>query len=128
MREERSTPPETVLTAEETQLSAAERLIEAHLADGTFNVDQLAEAMNYSRRQLSRILKKQTGLTPARLIQEVRLQRAYRSLEMRTYHTIAEVANSVGFEDPSYFSKVFVRRFGKTPSEILQAAAADNLR
>ena len=40
-------------------------------------------------------------------------------LTAHEYRTVAEVAQSVGFDDPSYFSKVFVRRFGRRPTEVV---------
>ena len=109
---------EVALSADRQRLADIEALVLNHLDDRGYGVDQLAKEVAYSRRQLARIIKKETGLTPAKLIQEIRLQHAYRSIQNKEYHTIAEVAMSVGFEDPSYFSKVFGKRFGKKPREV----------
>ena len=111
--------PAEPLTADEKLLSEIETYIKEHLDDRNLTVESLAAAMLYSRRQLSRLTKKQTGMSPARLVQEIRMQHAYRCLEQREYRTIAEVALSVGFDDPSYFSKVFGKRFGKQPSQVM---------
>ena len=77
----------------------------------------LADNMNYSRRQLARIIKKLTGLTPLNFIKEIRLQKARNILEMRQFSTVAEVGFEVGFTDASYFSKAFKKRFGMTPKQ-----------
>ncbi len=48
--------------------------------DESFMVEQPASQLNYSSRQLERNTKKYTGLTPNKLIREIRLQKAYRIL------------------------------------------------
>ena len=50
-------------------------------------------------------------------IHSIRLQKAYQLLQ-QTDLNISEIAYQVGFSDHSYFSKLFVRKYGKTPTEI----------
>lgn len=107
------------LTAEQALLKKAEFLIIEELANSNFKVGDLAKALNYSQRQLERIIKKLTGLSPLNFIKEIRLQQARQLLENRQFSTIAEVGHEVGFADPGYFSKVYYKRFGKRPSEVL---------
>ena len=52
-----------------------------------------------------------TGKTPAELLKEMRLQRAY-TLLMQTDKTIAEVSAEVGFELPGYFSSCLKKQYG----------------
>ena len=85
-----------------------------------FNVGQLAFKMAISERQFNRRLKKLTGLTPGNYLKEIKLQKARQLLENKVYSTIAEVAYSVGFSTPEYFSKIFKNRFGKSPSDYLK--------
>lgn len=106
------------LTAEQTLLKKAELLIIEHIANSHFKVGDLAKKLNYSQRQLERIIKKLTGLSPLNFIKEIRLQQARQLLESRQFSTVAEVGYEVGFADPGYFSKVYQRRFGKRPSEV----------
>lgn len=82
-------------------------------------VAYLADAGAMSERQFYRELKRLTGLTPLQYIQEVRLQKARHLLMHRAYSTISEVAYAVGFETPTYFSKLFEQHFGKHPSAFL---------
>jgi signal transduction histidine kinase/DNA-binding response OmpR family regulator len=82
-------------------------------------VGDLVEAAAMSERQLFREIKRLTGLTPNQYIQEVRLQKARHLLQHRAYGTLSEVAYAVGFETPSYFTRVFEQHFGKHPSEYL---------
>ncbi|MFK7775243.1 MAG: ATP-binding protein [Saprospiraceae bacterium] len=85
-----------------------------------FKVSQLAFEMAISERQFNRRLKKITGLTPGNYLKEIKLQKARQLLENKVYTTIAEVAYSVGFSTPEYFSKIFKNRFGKSPSDYLK--------
>ena len=84
-----------------------------------FGVLTLASEFNLSDRQLTRVTRRATGMSPAAFIREVRLTKARDLFTNSSYQTIAEVAYSVGFEKPSYFSKLFFERFGKKPSELL---------
>jgi len=83
-------------------------------------VGDLAAAGMMSERQFFREIKRLTGLTPNQYIQEVRLQKARHLLQHRAYNTLAEVAYAVGFDTPSYFTKVFEQHFGKHPSAYFQ--------
>ena len=57
---------------------------------------------------------------PNEFIRKIRLQKAYQFLEERRFFTVAEVRYNTGFENASYFSKIFLKRFGKRPEDILQ--------
>ena len=56
-----------------------------------------------------------TGLTPVQLLIDSRLARA-QSLLVETDLEVGAIARQVGFEDPSYFTRQFVQRLGRTPS------------
>lgn len=106
------------LSHEERFVKSAEDFVLQHLSDGNYKVSDLARDMTYSPRQLERLLKKMTGLSPVEFIREIRLQRAYRMLEERQFATVAEVRMEVGMENASYFSKKFRERFGINPGEV----------
>lgn len=110
--------PEESLNHEEKQLKMAETIVYENIDNNQFRVEDLAKKMNYSRRQIERIIKKLTGLTPAGFIREIRLQRARILLENRQFATIAEVRYAVGLDNASHFSKIFQERFGVKPSEV----------
>jgi signal transduction histidine kinase/DNA-binding response OmpR family regulator/ligand-binding sensor domain-containing protein len=93
------------------------QVIEARLDDATLGVDDLAQAMAMSRRTLNRKLSTTANMAAIDLIRHYRLQRAIQLL--RTGRSIAETAYSVGFESPSYFSKLFKQAYKQTPSEFL---------
>lgn len=88
---------------------------ENNLANPQFGVASLAETVHLSSSQLTRKLKALTGHTPADFIKHIRLQKALELLKKN--NSITDVSWAVGFEDPSYFGKVFKKHFGVPPSE-----------
>lgn len=105
-------------SVEKRLLREAEEVILKNIDNTNFKVQDLASSLNYSQRQLSRIIKNYTGLTPVNFILELKLQRAYYLIKERRYSTISEVRYDVGIESASYFSKKFTERFGVRPSEL----------
>lgn len=83
------------------------------------SVADIARELLLSERQLYRMAKGLTGCSPAQLVREVRLQRAYELLVSGDVSKVDEVAIKVGFGPSTYFSRVFSERFGKRPSEFL---------
>nr|WP_299381183.1 tetratricopeptide repeat protein [Allomuricauda sp.] len=94
-------------------------VLEAEMANDQFGVVELADAVALSRSQLFRKIKAITNRTPIEFIRTFRLHRAMDMLQQRS-GTVAEIAYSVGFQNPSYFSKCFQEEFGTLPSSISQ--------
>lgn len=74
-----------------------------------------AEAAGISSNYLSRLVKQYTGRSVGAWLDIVRIQRAKRLLSS-TVLPIIDVSNSVGIEDQSYFSRLFKKQTGMTPS------------
>jgi signal transduction histidine kinase/DNA-binding NarL/FixJ family response regulator len=83
------------------------------------SVYDLAFELGMSERQLYRLAKTLTGCTPAQLVKEVRLQKAYELLLGGTIQKVADLTKQVGFEDIDYFARQFYDRFGKRPTDFL---------
>ena len=116
-KQNENTETETI-SAEQELLKKAEALALINLDNSNYKVADLAKEMAYSERQLGRIIKKLTGFAPKQFIRELRLQKAWQLLEIRQFASIGEVSFEVGIDNTSYFSKVFLERFGKKPSEV----------
>lgn len=99
-------------------MERVQHLIDLHLTDTVFGVEQLADKMAMSRRTLHRKIASLTGLTPVEVIRNHRLHRSLPHL--RQGKPIADVAFVVGFETPSYFAKCFQELFGQKPSDMQQ--------
>jgi signal transduction histidine kinase/DNA-binding response OmpR family regulator len=110
---------EEEVSHEQKILKKLEQEVYEHIEDSNFNVQRLAEIASMSERQLYRYIKQMTGLTPASFVREVRLQRAMELLQKGIYKRTSQVSYAVGFQQPAYFSTVFKKRFGRTPSEYI---------
>ena len=96
------------------------QVIKRNLNNQSLPLSQLALKMNMSERCLHYKVKKLTGTTPAKFINEFRLQKAKELLITRTYLTVKEVSFAVGFQKTSYFSQLYQKKFGCRPSKHLQ--------
>lgn len=97
-------------------LQRVEEIVTRNLADYEFDIDQLAQQMAVSRRQLFRKFKALAGCTPNVFVREIRLKRAAELLKNSPL-TVSEIIYAVGFSDPKYFRTVFKERFGVLPGE-----------
>jgi TolB-like protein/AraC-like DNA-binding protein/TPR repeat protein len=97
-----------------TELNA---IVEQNMANEQFGVSELADAMNMSRSNLLRKVKKETNLSVSQHISQVRLTRAMELLKTTSLN-VSEVSHQVGFNSPSYFIKCFRERYGYPPGEI----------
>ncbi|HZI24019.1 MAG TPA: ATP-binding protein [Chryseolinea sp.] len=90
--------------------------IESNISNSHFSVEILAEEMNLSRAQLFRKVKALINTSPSELINDLRLQRAAHLIRAKA-DNVAQIGYAVGFNEQSYFSKRFRKKFGVSPSE-----------
>jgi DNA-binding response OmpR family regulator len=84
-----------------------------------FDKEEFAFAMNVSSSLLYKKTKSLTDQSPTDFIKTIRLNHAVELLQTRNY-TVTEVSELCGFASVGYFSTVFRKHYGKTPSEILE--------
>ncbi len=94
-------------------------VVKANLANAEFNKDEFASAMNISSSLLYKKIKSLTNQSPTDFIKTVRLNHALELLQSRNY-TVTEVSELCGFASIGYFSTVFKKHYGKSPTEILE--------
>lgn len=92
--------------------------IETHYYE-KITLDQLAEMVYLSPAYLSRIFKKETGTTFNDYLIQVRIGKAKSLLHHKDLR-VTDIAEAVGFDDQSYFTKVFRRIVGVTPLKYRQ--------
>lgn len=86
--------------------------IEEHYKDGS--LIQLADQLHYNVYFLSREIKRSTGLNFTDLIQNKRLKQASYLL-LHTSMSVADISGAVGYENISYFHRIFKKHFGVSP-------------
>lgn len=112
--------PEVERTSESNEVvrdfvDKATSLIVEHLSDSEFTIDSLCREMAMSRTLFYVKLKSYTGKSPQDFIRIIRLERA--SLMLRSGRNVTDVAALTGFDNPKYFSTVFKKYFGVSPSK-----------
>lgn len=109
----------TYPSADKIFLEAIINSIELHLEEPEFDLERLSTEMSMSKSTLYRKIKSMTGMTPLEFVRNIKMKRACMMLLSRTKN-ISEVAYSLGFSSPKYFTKCFKEEFDVTPSEYLQ--------
>jgi len=97
-----------------SSLSDVLALIDARL-DQPFSIHDLAVEMHLSENHFIRLFRERIGVTPGKYILRRRLRRAS-DLLLQTTLPIAEIAGRTGFENAFYFSNVFKKAYGLSPS------------
>lgn len=92
----------------------------AHLA-GDLSVEALADIAHLSPRQFSRVFREETGQTPAKAIERLRVEAAREMLES-TRHPMEVIARETGFGDRERMRQSFLRAFGQSPQALQRVA------
>ncbi len=79
-------------------------------------LEDVAQAVHFSSYYVSRLFKEELGMNFIEYLTRIRVEEAKRLL-LETSQTVSEIAASVGYQDPSYFTKVFKKIEGQTPTE-----------
>ncbi|MBN1119366.1 MAG: response regulator [Bacteroidales bacterium] len=101
----------------------ANEIVKKYYTDPAFDVDHFASEMFVSRSQLYSKLKAITNLSANEFINTYRLKKSIELLSSGTMQ-ISEVAYSIGFNDPKYFSRIFKKYYKKSPSDIIRRKGA----
>ena len=103
----------------QSALSYAKRNLDKQLA-----VEQLAEAAHLSPRQFSRAFRAETGQSPAKAVEKLRVEAARLMME-QSRHPIDVIARQTGFADRDRMRRAFLRTFGQPPQVIRRNARAE---
>ncbi|WP_162820072.1 ATP-binding protein [Kordia sp. SMS9] len=95
-------------------------VIQKNMSNSDFTIQDLAASCGYSYKQFRQIVQEKTGMKSVQIILEVRLRKAYDLIVNNNYENISEILYAVGLNSRSYFNKVFVKRFGLKPSELIK--------
>ncbi|WP_164716735.1 response regulator [Paenibacillus whitsoniae] len=95
---------------------AAKTYIEISYADPELQLDQIAQHVFINASYLRAVFKKEIGMTVTDYVTHVRMHKAKEMLGKGNIR-LADIAEQIGYSDPSYFSKSFKKFFGYSPSE-----------
>jgi len=109
--------PEQVVSREDAFLVKLREVVEAHLDEEDFSIEDLSREVGMSRTQVHRKLKALTAQSASQFMRSIRLRHA-RQMLSTTHLNVSEVAYRVGFNSLSYFSTCFAEAFGTAPSEV----------
>ena len=97
-------------------------VLEQNYMNSDFGVNEMCEMLGFSRSLLSKRLNAEVGLPASQFIRNYRLDIARQLLVKEdATRNIAEIAFSVGFNDPKYFTRCFSKQYGVSPSAYMES-------
>ena len=97
-------------------LEAVVNMINEHVFDKEFAVGSIYGTFGMSQSTFYRKLQALIGMSPNDLVRRIKMQKACELLKYNGLN-VSEVAYELGFSDPKYFSSVFKKEFGMSPSQ-----------
>ena len=110
---------DNISSVEQDILLKLETVVKERIGDPRLSVLQVADALAASERQVYRLVKKITGLTPHEYITEVRLQYVEFLIRNKKVKNATEAAKTVGQNNVTTFNRQFQRKYGVKPAELL---------
>jgi PAS domain S-box-containing protein len=107
----------TLSDLEEQFMSKVLEVIENHISEEEFSIEQFGKEVGMSRIQLHRKLKALSGKSASNYLRSVRLSKAKQMIE-EGKENISQIAYLVGFSSPQYFTRCFKDEFGIPPSDL----------
>ena len=99
------------------------KYIEANL-EYKLDLSLLAKMFHYNEKYLGRLFKKETGMSFSEYINKRRVENS-KSLLAKSDDTIIDISTKVGFNNVTYFNRIFKQHFNMTPTEYRQSLAKD---
>lgn len=108
----------SITSADADFLRRVEQCMNRHLSESQFDQQQFLEEMGVSKTTCFRRLKTLTGMNYSNFVRNFKINAALKLLNEQPDIRISDLAYSVGFNDPKYFSSCFKKQVGKLPSEM----------
>lgn len=115
----------TIESFDDNMLKELVGIVEDHLSDSEFGVQQLCDLSKYSYQQIYRKIRMLTGESLNEFIRGIRLKWAAHYLSQSDLR-VSEIMYKVGFNSHSYFTKCFKKCFGMSPTEFVSKNKTTN--
>ncbi len=109
-----------VTSKDEVFLKNVLRIIDENMADPDFDIEMVSHLVNMGRANFYKKFKSLTQVAPVEFVRDMRLQRAKQYFDAGSGN-VAEIAYTVGFSSPKYFSTCFRARYNISPSDYLRS-------
>ncbi|MBQ8655752.1 MAG: helix-turn-helix domain-containing protein [Prevotella sp.] len=117
---------QAALRQEKPFMERVMQVMEQNYANSDFGVTEFCEAIGMSRSLISKRLNTETGQSTGQFIRSYRLNIARELLLKNDVNrNITEIAYKVGFNDPKYFTRCFVKMYGVSPSTFTETSVED---
>jgi len=104
--------------SDRTKIQQAQSIIMEHMSNPPTLIE-LSRLIGLNDYKLKKGFKEMFGTTVFGYLREKRLEKAFLLLQQGTMN-VTDIANAVGYSNPSYFAEIFKKRFGINPREILR--------
>ena len=95
-------------------------ILEKNYMDSEFGLTEFCKKIGMNRSQLSKCLNDNSKFSFTKFIRNYRLDIAKQIIKRGDERSISEIAFSVGFNDPKYFTRCFTKLYGESPSSMLE--------
>jgi AraC-like DNA-binding protein len=106
-------------TAARRQFEDLKQYLDRHYRETS--LEELVSVFGYTPYYFNRLIKRHTGMTYSRFLQDIRLEKA-KILLKTTQFTIEDIARRVGYENQTYFYRIFHEKFHTKPDELRRSA------
>lgn len=101
-------------------------ILDTQITDPDFKSEHLCKKLGLSKAQTYRNIKALTGMSPNTLIREMRLRRSLEALKQNS-KTVSEIAYELGFNSPTYFTRVFRKRYTLLPTQFAKLSNSHSI-
>lgn len=111
-----------IVNEDDEMMDRLMQFIESRISDDELKIEEMAEAVGMSRSVFFVKIKSLVGMAPIDFLRHLRMERAKQLVELSTMN-VSQIAYSVGFTDPKYFTRCFKKEMGCTPTELREQHA-----
>lgn len=97
-------------------IQSAKEFVRAHYSDEQLSLNDVCQALGVSNSYFSTLFKREVGQSFITYLTDFRMERASRLL-LETTEKSQVIGHLVGYADPNYFSSVFKKHFGSSPTQ-----------